>query len=316
METIGARYEQAACFVAVAEHGSFTRAANALACSKAHVSKQVSALEHALGAQLLMRTTRRLTLTDAGETYFEYCRHMRDALDEGERAVSAVREDVSGLLRITAPTGFGSAFLLDLLLEFHQRYPKIELAIDLSIHRRDLIADRFDFAIRTTRVLDDHLVARSLGVIGDLPVANPAFLAAHPRIRTPADLARVPCLLNTHFRDDAEWVFQRGERTYAVRVSSPLGVNHYDMLRAAALRGAGVVRLPLYIVADALADGSLVRVLPEYEIAPMPVYIVYPQRRHMPYRSRVFRDFVMAWFADPARAAVLRQPGPRSERAG
>ncbi|KFN42525.1 LysR family transcriptional regulator [Arenimonas oryziterrae] len=305
METIQARYEQAICFATVAESGSFTRAASALERSKAHVSKQVSALETALGVQLLMRTTRRLVLTEAGRTYLEYCRQLRDTLLEGEQAVSAVREEVSGTLRMTAPTSFGDAFLLEMLLDFQTRHPKLRIALDLSIVRRDLVGDGYDFAIRTPRNLEDHLIAKALGLVRDVLVASPDFLARQATLATPADLAGVPCLLNTHFRDDADWLLQRDGQSHAVRVDGAFAANHFGMLRSAAIAGVGIARLPRYIVAAALADGRLVPVLPAYEIAPSPVYLVYPQRRHMPYRNRVFRDFVVAWFADPARAALL-----------
>lgn len=305
METISARYEQAICFATVAEAGSFTRAAALLERSKAHVSKQVGALEEALGVQLLLRTTRRLALTEAGRTYLEYCRQLRETLEEGERAVSAVREEVSGTLRLTAPTSFGDAFLLELLLDFQSRYPRLKIALDLSIHRRDLVEEGFDFAIRTARTLDDHLVARAIGVIRDLPTASPEFLARQPAIRTPSDLAGVPCLLNTHFRDDAEWVFQKDGLTSTVRVDGRFAANHFGLLLRAAIRGAGIVRLPRFLVAPALAAGQLVQVLPDYQFAPSAAYLVYPHRRHMPHRNRVFRDFVIAWFADPARAALL-----------
>lgn len=305
METIQARYEQAICFATVVETGSFTRAAATLERSKAHVSKQVSSLERALGVQLLMRTTRRLVLTEAGQTYLDYCRQVRDALLEGEQAVSAVREDVSGTLKMTAPTAFGDAFLVDLLLDFQSRHPRLKIALDLSVVRRDLVGDGYDFAIRTPRNLEDHLVAKPLGLVRDVLVASPDFIARHPHVLTPSDLATVPCLLNAHFRDDAEWLFEKDGQGIAVRVDGRFAVNHFGMLRAAAIAGAGATRLPRYVVAAALAEGRLVELMPGYAIAPAPVYLVYPQRRHMPYRNRVFRDFVIDWFAEPRRAALL-----------
>lgn len=305
METIDGRFDQALCFAEVAEAGSFTAAAERLGRSKAHVSKQVAQLEAALGVQLLFRTTRKLTLTDTGRLYLDYCRQLRETLLESERAVSATREEVAGTLRVTAPTSFGDAFLLDLLLAFHARYPQLHVDLDLCTQRRDLVADGYDFAIRAARTLEDHLVARALGVIRDLPVASPALLARCGEPATPADLAALPAILNSHFRDDGEWVFLRDGEAHAAHMAGNFSANHYGLIRSAAIKGAGVARLPRYLVADALADGRLRRLLPDFDFAPTPVYLVYPQRRHAPYRNRVFAEFVQRWFADPAKAAVL-----------
>ena len=305
METIPARFDQAICFAMVAERGSFTQAAVALDRSKAHVSKQVSALEKALGVQLLMRTTRRLVLTDAGLTYLEYCRQLRDNLLEGERAVSAVREEAVGTLRLTAPTAFGDAFLLDLLMEFQARHPAVRIELDLSVVRRDLVGDGIDFAIRTPRTIEGHLVATALGAVRDVMVASPSFLARHASLDSPADLLRVPCLTNANFRDDDEWLLHCDGASIAVHVAGLFSANHFGILRSAAIAGVGIARLPRYVIAGALADGRLCRVLPNHEFTPTPVYLVYPHRRHLPYRNRVFRDFVVGWFADPARAALL-----------
>jgi len=239
-----ARYEQAICFATVAETGSFTRAAGVLDRSKAHVSKQVSSLERALGVQLLMRTTRRLVLTEAGQTYLEYCRQVRDALAEGEQAVSAVREDVAGTLRLTAPTAFGDAFLVDLLMDFQSRHPQLHIVLHLSVIPRDLGGDGYDFAIRTPRNLEDHLVAKALGIVRDVLVASPGFAARFPGLAVPADLAAVPCLLNANFRDDGEWVFEKDGQGVTVRVESRFAVNHFGMLRAAAIAGSGATRPP------------------------------------------------------------------------
>lgn len=300
METMLERYEQAACFAAVAESASFTKAAAALGCSKAHLSKQVSTLERALGAQLLLRTTRRLALTEAGHTYLAYCRKLRDALQDAERAVADTHASLAGTLHVTMPPSLGEAFLLDAVLEFQARYPRVAVALDLSVVHRDLIGQGLDFAIRSSRTLDRGLVARPLARVADVLVAAPDLLARHAPIRAPADLARVPCLTNPLLRDADQWRF--GDET--VHVDARLRVNHFGALLRAALSGAGVARLPRYLVGPALADGRLKRVLPEHADPSTPVFLVYPQRR-LPQRNRAFRDFILAWFADPARADWL-----------
>jgi DNA-binding transcriptional LysR family regulator len=305
METIPGRYEQALAFLGVVEAGSFTRAAAALGRSKAWVSKCVTDLERTLGVQLLLRTTRRVDLTEAGRTYSAYCRQLKLTMLEAERAVSAVREEVAGTLRVTAALSFGEAFMPDLLVEFQSRHPALDVQLDLSGELRDLAAEGFDFAFRSARSVDDSLVARALGVLRDIPVASPAFLERHGLPRTPAELATLPALLHTHLSDHAQWLFHHQGMRHAVQMRGRFGANLYGPLRKAVALGAGIALLPRYLVADDLAAGRLVRLLPEFEMAPVPVYLVYAQRRHMPHRNRVFRDFVLEWFASPARAGAF-----------
>lgn len=292
-------------FLTVLEAGSYTRAAERLGCSKAYLSKLVAELERELGVQLLHRTTRRLTLTAAGETWLSYARQLRELAQEAERAVSATRLDISGTLRITAPTTFGEAFLLDLVLDFRSHHPALQVELDMSIARRDLIADGYDFAFRSTRTLDESLVARAIGVIRDIPVAAPALLARHAPVQVPADLAALPCIRNLHFRDDSEWVLLHGDTSAAIPLAGSIAVNHFGVIKRAALAGAGMARLPIYLVEAELRAGTLVHLLPDWRITPTPLYLVWPQRRHMPLRDRAFLDYAMAWFAEPARRAML-----------
>lgn len=297
METIDSRYRQAECFAAVAECASFTRAGERLGCSKAHVSRQVVALEAALGVQLLLRSTRRVVLTDAGQVYLDYCRQLRETLRDGERAVAAAQQSAHGRLRLSAPTSMGEGPVLDLLLAFQARHPAIEIELDLSIGHRDLIAEGFDFALRSTAEPDPRLIARGLGVIDNLLVASPELLARLAPIRRPADLASVPCLCNPHLRDEPDWTFPRPAGLQPVRVHGPLQANHFGLLHQAALRGVGIARLPRFLLTRTLAEGRLQHVLPDHALAPTPLYLVFPQQRHRPLRQRLFRDFVVEWAA-------------------
>jgi DNA-binding transcriptional LysR family regulator len=308
METISSRFDQALAFVCVAEAGSFTRAADRLGVSKAHLSKQVSALEATLGVRLLQRTTRRLKLTEAGQLYLGYATRMRDLLQDGERAVSAARTEVDGLIRLTAPTSFGDSFLIDLLADFRARHPAIVFDVDLSIARRDLIGDGYDFAFRATRTLDPSLVARGLGVMREIVVASPAFLARHDALdlADPSQLSQLEALRNGHFSDEGEWQLVRGDDTVTVSIRGTLAINHFGAMRRAALKGLGLARLPRYLLIDDLAAGRLLHVLPEWQVPPTPVSLVYPSREHLPARARAFRDFVISWFEQPERAGLLR----------
>lgn len=306
METIATRLDRMLCFSAVVERGSFTAAAAALGYSKAHVSRQVAELERELGLALLLRTTRRLALTSAGHRYAEHAARLRQAFDEAQQSIAAERDAVQGLLRITSATSFGEVFLVALIAEFRAAYSQVEVELDLSIGRRDLLDGSVDFAFRSTRVLEDRLVARSVGLVREIAVAAPALLADHPPPRRPADLAALPALRNSHFRDDPEWVFVRGADSETVRIRAPLAINNFTAILRAAERGLGVARLPVYLVAEAIAAGRLQRVLPDWEIAPLPIYLVHPQRRHATRLQETFRAFALAWFDAPPRQALLR----------
>lgn len=305
METNTHRFPQALALLTVVETGSFTRAAERLGVSKAQVSKQVSALEAGLGVKLLHRTTRRVGLTEAGQLYLDYARQARDALDDADRAVSAVRTEVDGLIRLTAPTSLGDGFLMDLLADFRAVYPAVRFDVDLSIAARDLIGGGFDFAIRMARTIDPSLVARPLGLMRETIVASPAYLATHAPdgVQEPAQLSGLQALRNNHFNDEGQWVLQRGAESMTVPIQGSLAINHFIGLRRAALLGQGIARLPRYLVREELARNGLVEVLPGWQLPAMPVALVYPSRKHLPERARVFRDFVMGWFQ---RSDVLR----------
>lgn len=305
MKTMAARFEQARVFAEVAEVGSFTRAAERLGCSKAHASATVAALEAALGVQLLHRTTRRLDLTQAGRAYLDYCRQLRDTLLEAEHAVSAVNTEVSGRLRLTMPSSFGEVFLAEIATEFQAIYPQVRLEADLSVTRRDLAADGYDCAVRSVRVVDPHLVARPLGVMREVAVAAPGLLRDRG-VQSPDDLAALPGLVNSNFSDDEHWVFTRGAQSHGVSLQGRLAVNAYSAIKRAVLAELGIARLPLYLVHEELARGELVRLLPDYELAATPLWLVYPQLRQRPLRTRVFVEFLPRWAAAPSRGHFFR----------
>jgi DNA-binding transcriptional LysR family regulator len=307
METIAGRFDQALAFLAVVEAGGFTAAAARLGVSKAFVSKQVGALEAALGVRLLQRTTRRVAPTDAGRLYLDYARQARELLGDGERAVSAVRTEVDGLLRITGPTSFGDGILVDLLAEFRALHPRVRFDVDLSIGQRDLIGEGYDFALRMSRTLDPSLVARNLGAMRERIVASPELLARHAPggVSAPMQLSQLEALRNNHFRDEGLWLLEHDGEQQQVPIRGTLAINSYIGMRRAALLGQGIARLPHYLVAEELRAGSLVEVLPDWRLPATPVSLVYPSREHLPQRARAFRDFVVAWFEAPERAQLL-----------
>jgi DNA-binding transcriptional LysR family regulator len=305
METISTRIDRMLCFAAVAERGSFTAAAAALGYSKAHISRQVAELERELGAELLLRTTRRLSLTPLGHRYAEQAARLRATFDEAQQLIAAERSDVRGLLRITTATTFGEIFLVDLISDFQTLYPQVEVEIDMSIQPRDLLDGHYDFAFRITRTIEERFVARAVGLIREIPIAGPTLLARHGIPRRPSELAPLPVLRNSHFRDDPEWVFVRGRDSETVRLRSPLAINNFNAILHAAELGIGIARLPHYLVHEALRAGRLQRLLPDWEIAQLPMYLVHPQRRHPTQLQAVFRTFAITWFEAPERQSLL-----------
>lgn len=305
MKTILGIADSALIFVSVATEGSFTRAAAHLGCSKAHVSSQLAALELDLGIQLVHRTTRRLILTDAGRLYLEYAKQLQETLVEAERAVSSTRSEVSGQLRISAPTSFSELVLPELLMGFCETYPNIKPVVDVTPVHHDLRDQKFDVAFRATHRLDDYLVARPIGVVQERVVATPGLIEAAGTVDDPADLVHLPCLVNSHFGDSPHWLFAREGERKSVTVSGPFVANTYQAIHRFALMGAGVAKLPLFMVAQDIAQGRLQLLCSDWAAPTLPLYVVYAGQRHLPLRIRAFVDFVVQWFGDDSRRCLF-----------
>ncbi|AOY02338.1 hypothetical protein BJP62_12480 [Jeongeupia sp. USM3] len=297
-------------FIAVVEHGSFTRAAAALGISTALASRQLSQLETLLGTPLLFRTTRRLNLTEAGRVYLEHCRDWPQWVGAAALAVRELRDEVAGTVRITVPTSFGGVFMARALLALRARHPQLRVELDLSRDPRDLEAGGYDLAIRSNIASPDRLVSRPLSLVRDWLVASPAlFDGTQPA--SPAELGDWPCLANHFFRDATHWVFSRGQVLYAIDIAPVLQANDYNLLRNLVLAGGGIARLPGYLVGTDVDSGRLLRLLPDYQLPEMPYYLVYPQRLPQPAKVRVLIDFLLEWFARPEQAALLGRPVSR-----
>ncbi|WP_373973965.1 LysR family transcriptional regulator [Chitinibacter sp. SCUT-21] len=295
----------AMAFAAVMQHGSFTKAAQALGVSKALLSKQIQQLEHALGTQLLYRTTRRLHLTEAGKLYLAHCQDWQARLQAAQLELAEQRQTIAGHLRITVPTSFGGVFMAKALLAFRAQYSLLSIELDLSTVPRDLEAEGYDLAIRANLPPPERLICRPLAMVHDWLVATPECLAAQPPLAQVADLAQVPCLLNSHFAQAQVWEMTRDGQLFSVTVSAPFQANDYALIRNFALLGAGVARLPGYLVAGDVAAGRLIRVLPEYQLRGLPMYMIYPQRLPQPAKVKALVDFLAHWFAAPEQSQML-----------
>lgn len=282
-----------AVFVEVVERGSFTAAADALEISKAAASKYVARLEKRLGSRLLHRTTRRLTLTEAGSALYDGAGGAIEQIAAAEDAVLELAGEPRGRLKVTAPVYFGAAFLVPTFGQFLKQYPNVELDLDLDNRIVDLVAGRFDLAIRITTLTSSSLVARRLADVSLVTVASPAYLEAAGVPAAPADLRNHVCLTYTLDRTPNEWHFKgRREHAISVPVKGGLRCNSDEAMKQAALDGLGIVRFPALFVTRELAAERLVRLLPEFEPPPSTICAVFPTRRNLAPKVRVFVDFL------------------------
>lgn len=282
-------------FARAAQLGSLTAAARQLDMSPAMAAKHVDGLEARLGVKLMHRTTRKLTLTDAGANYLEACQRILAEIDEAEGAAASRRTLVSGQLRLAAPLAYGVRHLAPLLPEFARLHPAISLELGLSDAAVDLVEERWDLALRIGRLHDDRLQARRLGDCTLVLAAAPAYLDSHGLPRTVADLAQHNCLGYTlsPTSSPSQWTFGHDGRIKQ-KVQGNLRTNHGDALLAAALGGQGLIYQPGFIVGDAVARGDLQALTldhPPHELGG--IHLVWPASRHTPAKVRAMVDFLV-----------------------
>ncbi|MDI7658901.1 LysR family transcriptional regulator [Cronobacter universalis] len=265
-----------ALFALVAETGSFTAAAQKAGLPKSSVSQRISQLEAHVGLRLLNRTTRKLSLTFAGEHYLVHCREMLDASERADLAVQRLRDNPSGRLRITSPAGIGATLLARMNAEFLAIYPDITLEVFISDDVRDLVMEGFDVALRTGKPQDSSLIGRKIGHCPRYLLASPAYLAQHPTLTHPAQLADHRVIIH---RAWAEWLLQRDRELYRCHLNQMHQTDNLLYARESALAGAGITLLPAFLLDDSLTQGALVSVLPEWTVTGNDLYLVYPGRK-------------------------------------
>ncbi|RLU09551.1 LysR family transcriptional regulator [Pseudomonas prosekii] len=285
-----------AAFAALIEAGSFTLAAQQLGCSKGQLSKRISLLESRFSVVLLQRTTRRLSLTAAGAALLPQAQALVVQVERARQALARLKDDMAGPVRMTVPVSLGETFFDGLLLEFSGKYPDVQIELDLSNNFRDLSRDGFDLAVRSEVGNDERLVARPLLAWNEMTCASPAYLERYGEPLTPQDLAEHHCLLNSHYIGREEWLYHQQHELLRVRVSGPFASNHYSLLKKAALAGAGIARLPSYLLQAELADGQLRWLLRDYQTRRMPMYLVHPYQGGLPKRTQVLADYLFGWF--------------------
>jgi DNA-binding transcriptional LysR family regulator len=282
-----------AVFVRVVDEGSFTRAADSLDLSKAAVSRYVSRLEKHLGARLLHRTTRRLTLTEAGSALYDRASRALADVAAAEAEILELTGAPRGRLRVTAPAYFANRFFMRIVGNFLRRYPEIELELAFENRIVDLIKERFDVAIRITTLTSSSLIARRLASVRLVTVASPRYLAKHGIPERPGDLSKHVVLVYTLDRTPNDLRYEDGEgNSVSVRVTGQLRCNNDDAIKQAALDDMGIAHFPDLFVTDELASGSLVRLMEAFETPPASLCAVFPTRENLAPKVRVFVDFL------------------------
>jgi DNA-binding transcriptional LysR family regulator len=288
-------------FVTVVKRGSFARAADALESSPANVTRYVNELEAHLGARLLNRTSRRLSLTEAGETLYARCLAILEEVAETEGLVSTASIEPRGRLRINAPVSFGIRHLAPLWPTFMRQYPDVELDVTLVDRVVDIVAEGFDLAIRISRAGTIDHAARKLATSTNILCASPDYLQRCGEPQTPADLLTHQCIGYTYAATADEWQLTDGDgRSHAVDVSCHMHTNNGNTARAAALAGQGVIWQPTFLIGEDLRAGRLVRVLRDYRLPDIDVLALYPSRRHVSAKVRAMIDFLVEAFAGVA----------------
>lgn len=278
-------------FVATVDAHNFTAAANRLSLSKQFVSRRVMALEETLGVQLLIRNTRKLAVTDLGQEFYERAKRILGEVEDAEQAMSLRRAGLRGLLRVSAPMSFGMAHLSPLVAMFLREHGDVRFEMDLSDRTVDVVGEGFDMAIRIGTLPDSTLIAQKLVDVRVVACCSPAYLKRRGAPAVPADLQRHSCLLYGH-GGAVSWDFVVDGVVKGVDVHGPLRANNGDLIRDAAVAGLGIVRLPDFIVADALRSGQLVPVLEAFLPGATSVYAVYPQHRQSSVTIRAFVEFL------------------------
>ncbi len=278
-------------FAQVVDAGGFAAVARQSGRTRAAVAKQIAQLERDLGAQLLVRTTRSMRLTEAGAALYEHCRRIAEEVDAARETVATLQSAPRGRLRVACPMSFGRLHLSALLPEFLRRHPGITVELSLSDAFADLRQERFDLAVRIAELGDSTLVARRLAGVRQVVCAAPAYLRRRGIPQVPDDLRQHDCLVYTNAATPDVWRFRD---RHQVRVGGPLAANNGEVLAAAAVSGQGIVYLPTFLVADDVRAGRLRILLPDWTFSRQALYVLYPPTPHVAPKIRAFIDYLVA----------------------
>jgi DNA-binding transcriptional LysR family regulator len=295
------RFKQIETFAAVAAKGSLSAAAQAEGVAPAIIGRRIDALEERLGVKLLVRTTRRITLTFEGSAFLEDCQRIINDMQNAEASVSAGGVKASGHLRVSAPAGFGRRHVAPLVPAFTRAHPDVSISLDLSDRLVDLVNEGFDCAVRLGELPDSSLVSLKLGENRRVCVASPDYLARRGAPETLADLAHHNCLaLGTGSANQQRgWTFQQDGKVVSIRVTGTMECSDGAVLHEWCLDGHGLAWRSSWEVGEEVAQGRLVSVLDAFAAPPIGIHAVFPQRKHLPLRVRLFLDFLKHTYGHP-----------------
>lgn len=286
-------------FYHLVEHGSFSKAAECIGLTKSVVSKRVTRLEEELGVQLLYRTTRKLTLTEAGDVFFQHAREVFQSIQNAQDAMSGLGERLTGNIRITVPTISGELFLPKVIARFSKKYPDINIQMDLDNRFIDIVEHGYDLAIRTGMLPDSSFIARKLVEARWVICGSPEYFNHHTPPKSYTELHKHNCLTYSYQETGAhDWLFQRNGEPFTVKVSGNLTCNNASALRKAALYGQGLIYVPKVLVADDLIAGQLVQVLEAQVGKSLGIYAIYPYTKHQPTKVRLFIEHLYQCYSE------------------
>lgn len=284
-------------FYHLIEQGSFSAAARHMSLTKSVVSKRIAKLEQELGVQLLYRTTRTLTLTEAGRAFFTHAKAVYQAVVTAEESIVGLGKNLSGNIKVSVPTISGELILPQVINEFNQKYPDINIDMDLDNRFVDIVNERFDLAIRTGILPDSSLIARKLVDANWIVCASPQYLAKHGIPKQPQALDKHNCLVYSYQETGArEWAFKEGDEVYQITVDGNLCTNNSSVLRNVALLGQGIIYVPRVLVYEDLKQGRLIQLFKDETAKCLGIYAVYPYTRQQPEKIKIFIDHLYTSF--------------------
>lgn len=291
------KFQEITTFTAVVDAGSFVKAADRLNMSKAAVSRHLVDLETRLGIRLLHRTTRKLSLTEEGELFYQRCKEILEAIESAENEITSHTDDVSGHIRINAPFSFGIRKLAPLWGIFHQKYPKVTLDVVLSDRLVDVVDEGYDVAIRIAALSSSTMVSKKLTDTRIVLCASPEYLKKHGTPTKPADLVNHQVINYSYWAGKEEWSFDGPKGKESVHIKPFMQTNNGDTCLVAAIAHQGIVLQPSFIVGDAIRAGDLVEIMPKYKSIELGIYAIFPTRKHIAPKVRVLIDFLVEYFS-------------------
>lgn len=281
-----------AIFVRVIERGSFSAVAREMQTTQPTISKVLRALETELGGKLIARSTRQLSLTDEGQRYYSHCREILAAVDAAEHSFQTGKEAIAGPLRVGSSVSFGRLQIAARLSDFLQKYPDVQVDLQLNDHLQDMVSEGLDVTLRIGELRDSGLIARQIGTTHRVTLASPAYLAKHPTPKTPQDLSQHNCLLFNLLSSQNQWVYEKNGTRHSVRITGNAQSNNSEAVREMVLTGLGIALSPLWLFHDDLKAGRVIALLQDYTPQPLPIHAVSAPNRRQSARVKAFVDYM------------------------